>query len=117
MLIVTGTVWPEGNQAASYEVLHATISNNSAPEDATQNYTAHVLARPAPFDGIEGYEADVEVREHSRQAGVVPLIVSTLLAAYAGDPGAGIALPPSRALARVVLQDLAAFEATIRGRS
>lgn len=115
MIVLSATVWPLGNQAQSYEVLNVTLTNESPPHSETENYYAHVLARPAQFRGLEGYEADVEVRGHQFRDGFPTLLMSVLNAAHSKD-GKGLILPPARQLARLDLVDAHQFEELLRGR-
>lgn len=115
MINVVATMWPRGNAAEAYELLHATISNRSELDDANESYMAYVLARPNVWMGIGGYEADVEVKDHKRAAGFAPLLMSVLNAAHVTV--APIALPPARALARMTIQDAADFERRLKART
>ena len=115
MIIVTATCWPGGNAAGSYELLHATITNRSSPEDKTDSYMAHVLARPDYSRGLNGYEADVEVKGHKFADGFAPLLMSVLNGAHGSD-GRAIVLPSARARARVDLMTAVEFEKVLRGR-
>lgn len=116
MILVTATMWPGGNLAGSYEILHATITNRTSVEDRGERYVSHVIARPAPTLGISGYEADVETRGHKSQDGFAPLLMSVLAAAHAPNDR-GLFLPPSRALSRLDLVTTTEFEAVIRSRT
>lgn len=118
MLIVTATMYPHGNPATSYEVLHASISNVTSRESPTglDSYTAHVLCRPAPHIGVEGYESDVEVQDHLRRDGLPPLLAS-ILCAGSGHPDLKLLLPPSREVAHMTLQTLDDFDRRLRGRT
>lgn len=116
MILVTAHMWPGGNAGAAYELMNATITNNGGGSStaAGDSYFAHVLARPAPHIGCEGYEADVEVRDHKRERGLAPLLISVLAAAH--DSGDAMSAPPSRTLARLVLKDIDAFNEQLKGR-
>jgi hypothetical protein len=116
MIVLQATMWPYGNQTQSYELLNVTITNQSPPEADQQNYFAHVLARPAPFQGIAGYEADVEVAQHSYRDGFAPLLSAILGCAHqpAEGQGTGYVLPPTRQLKRVDLVDANQFEELLR---
>lgn len=126
MIILTATMHPHGNPAQAYELLHATIENRTRIEDfdprggidqATERYLAHVLSRPNRWIGVSGYEADVEVKGHRRADGPAPLIRSVLHAAVNEDGSSGFVLPEARRLARVTIEDAAAFEQRLRARS
>lgn len=121
MIIVQATMWPNGNQLESYEILNATITTQSSPGDEEQDYFAHVLARPKPFDGIAGYDADVEVIRHNPRNGFAPLLIAILGQAHAEDftgvrqqTVAGVPLPETRQLARLNLVEPHQFEAMLR---
>lgn len=114
MIVVTAHLWPRGNASAAIELGMVTVSNQG-PGANGDNYTAHVLTRPAPHIGCIGYEADVEVRDHARQNGFAPLLISVLAAAH-GEDGNGFSIPPSRALARSVIHDMHDFEERLKGR-
>lgn len=116
MIVVQATMWPRGNQAQSYELLHASINNKTELGDEEESYFAHVLSRPKPFGGILGYEADVEVRGHKPQDGFAPLLMAVLGAAYSTDQDASIIIPPARLIARLNLEDLAEFNKRITAR-
>lgn len=115
MIILTATMWPRGVAAASYELLHASISNQ---DDG--NYLAHVLSRPNSYIGVTGFEADVQVHNHKHHTGPVPLLIATLATAYDDKilyrgPGEQV-VPAGRLLARAELRNAAQFEEALRGR-
>lgn len=114
MVIVQATMWPHGNQMQTFELLHVGISNTTSPEDRLQTYMSHVLARPSPFSGIAGYEADVEVTGHEERAGFAPLLASILNAAHGIDESEGILLPPARRLARVEVVSAHQFDELLK---
>lgn len=117
MIVVTATMWPLGSQAQSYEMLTTTITNTTADELATRDsYSAHVISRPNKFLGIEGYEADVEVRDHERSRGLTPLFMAILGAAHQTDSSKGVILPAANTLARMTIQEIAEFEDRLKGR-
>lgn len=117
MIILNAHMWPHGNQAQAYELLHATITNQSSPGDLKDSYFAHVLSRPAEGLGVLGFEADVEVRDHERSHGFGTLLMSILAAAVSNDPEKGVFIPPSRTLVRLTLQDVAAFQVALKART
>jgi hypothetical protein len=113
MVIVQAVMWPHGNQTQTYELLNVSLSNTSSPEDRLQRYMAHVLSRPSPMLGIDGYEADVEVQGHESRAGFVPLLASILNAAH--ETGAeGMILPPARRLSRVEVVSAHEFDEMLK---
>lgn len=113
MIIVQAVMWPNGKQLDSYEILNATITNQSPP-DGDRNYYAHVLTRPKPFDGIKGYQAEIEVHGHDFRAGFAPLLMAVLGSAHTDDLHEGVVLPATRRLARVDLVEPHDFEAMLR---
>lgn len=113
MIIVTATLWPGGQPMEAKELLHASISNTTSEGDPTESYSAHVTARPHAFLGVEGFDADVEVINHVRKEGIVPLLMSVLEAAYAKPQQL---YPQHRTLARLTLTEVHEFDAILRGR-
>lgn len=114
MIVFTATLWPGGQATESKELLHATISNTSSSAETTvDSYTAHVTARPNRFMGVEGFDADVEVTEHVRADGIVPLIVSVLDAARCKQDQI---YPPHRTLQRLSLREVHEFDEILKGR-
>lgn len=116
MIIIQGTIYPQGNPASAYEVLHATISNNGENPRGGDNYFAHVLARPSQELGIEGFEADVQVIGHNRSHGVSRLLMAILGAASQEDQFTGSFLPPATAVQRLTLQEVRDFDQLLKGR-
>lgn len=112
MIVFTAQMWPDGNQSGAYEVLTGTITNQSTSGERA-DYAAHLLARPNLNLGIVGYEADVQVRDHQRHAGLAPLLISVLAAAEDKDK---LEVPAGQAMKRVIIQDMAEFEQRLKGR-
>lgn len=118
MIIVNAQMWPKGSQAESYELLNATITNQGQGTHQNQNnYFSHVLTRPNHFIGCVGYEADVEVHDHKRSDGFVPLLMSVLHAAHQDNSEQSFFIPQSRVVARLSLTDMYAFEQRLKGRA
>lgn len=113
MIILSATMWPGGNASGSYELFHGTITNQGASDGGGDAYMAHVLARPHTALRTPGFEADVEVKNHHREYGFVPLLDSIIQAVRHGD---GYVTGASRVLARLTIEDAASFEKIIRGR-
>lgn len=114
MIVFSATMWPDGNQAGSYEVLSGTVTNQTAMGNVPQSYFAHVLARPKQYEGILGYEADIEVTGHNYRDGFAPLLAAILNAAHVNDQTQGMLLPPARQLARLEVVDAFQFEEILR---
>jgi hypothetical protein len=113
MIIVTATLWPGGQAMEAKELLHASISNVTSEGDQVESYSAHVTARPHLFLGVEGFDADVEVTNHIRSDGIVPLLMSVLEAGLANP---NQLYPQHRTLARLTLREVHEFDAIISGR-
>lgn len=112
MVVITGTLYPHGQDAGRVELLHATISNAGQLRPGSDCYTAHVLARPHPPLGVLGFEADVEVQNHARHKGITPLLVAVLDAALERSQRDGS--PPARLIKRINLLNVDMFNALIR---
>lgn len=116
MITLKATMWPLGNEAQAYELVHATIENRTRIYDSVgddDRFMAHVCSRPNRWLGVSGYEADVEVRHFKRSDGPAALIIAVLGAAYQTDNK----LPETQCLSRVTIEDAADFERRLRARS
>ena|SRR3974390_2857351 len=114
MIIITGQLWPGGNQTQAKELLHATISNQSGLADSS-DYFAHVLARPHEGLGVTGFEADIEVAGHKRHAGLMPLLISVLIAGQQTKDLGEFIVPASRTLKKLILKTDYDFQERLRG--
>lgn len=113
MIIVTAVIYPGGNAAESYEVLHGTVTNTRADDANGDSYAAHFLQRPHAQEGLEGFEADVAVDGFHRPLGLTPLLGSIF---YAIAPLPLDFEPQVRVDARLTLKELDEFDARLRGR-
>lgn len=117
MIEVSARMHPHGDAAKTYELLHATITNKTTPQDRGDRYFAHVVARPSAALGIPGYDADVLVTGHDRQSGLTPLLMAVLNAAHASPADRrGVPMPPAQVLGRLTLADVTAFERSLVSR-
>jgi hypothetical protein len=116
MLVITAHMHPHGSPVASYEVMHATITNLGVTKGETGrcDYGAHILCRPSVERGIEGFEADVMATSHDERNGLAPLLSGLLGAAC---PIPFDAEPNYQVMARLTLKAMDEFDARLRGRS
>lgn len=122
MIIVTAEMWPQGNQAAAYEILTASVTNNGAAADIKPvgpdhfQYLATVLSRPDHNYGTPGFQADIDVPNFEGKQGFIRLLMSILAAAISDDKDEGILIPPSILMNRGLVHSQEEYNQLRKGR-
>ena len=68
MMVVTITIWPGGDEAASFDIAQMKIENESRLADVS-DYTARIVQRENSRIGVLGMDTWVGISSHPRRDG------------------------------------------------